>query len=1127
MAARRLALALALTLAWAPRAADGAVDQDACTAQLDRSKAAVNANGQVIVQGAGASFPNRLYQDSVFAYALANAGVAVTYASLGSGKGVCRIKSYCDKCAHPFVSGNSTPGTDAAMPGNVDFAGSDAPLVEADYAYMGDAQMYPAVAGAVVPIFNLGAVGLYELVLSPLVMSQIFRQCLNASAGPCQPGSISLWNDPAIVALNPGKEAALGAAGAIQLIVREDSSGTTEIFKKSLSSFDPAFLSQVGVSQSGTWSNVRVRKASTNAGVTAVVVSQPSSIGYSVLAEAVALGVSQVSILKPGASSAVRATPESLAFAVMEKGLDFGNSGEPSTRLVADIHNAKSALSWPIAGYTYFVLRKNATRYGGDCANRAALLAFFEWFYQDNAVKLLAAKNGFAVLPSEVSALVLGRLRRDMYCNGEPVYKPPADIFQSGIRANKVVAGSVLTLLRDVYSILDSKITLPVLADDAPDAAARLLAAPHPVIQIGFSDNFAGGGGGGSSSGSSSSSSNSNSSSSGVRVVPFFGVASGVVFSLCGAEISACSSRAVTASMTPQTLAKVLSGAIADWSHPELQLALAGNATSVGSRPIAVVRAKGAVEAQWEARFVNQLAALTGTEVGLVNNSNTLFLDNYEMVKAAVYATPFALAVVPITAPLDPLGALAGIVLPSGNVSLPTIAAIESGEYPFVTELSVGFPASFSDASDCALLADGLAPAGRFARLVFWLLHGATVKAPTNQNGMGFLSARNPDLLAALEDARYAVTCNGVSLMAPAHELHIVPGAFRMAMYVLLGLFAALATAASVWIVRHSRDFVVRASTHTFMLQILFGAVIAMTTVVPLLQDDSELFAISIGGGGGGGSSSSSSRTTTTTTTSNLSTTGSVGERAALAANVARRLDFACMSIPFFFFTGYSFIFTPLLLKTWRINMLLNHKKIRRAVVIPNSLLIKMECVVLCFVGLILGLWAAVDPLRWERTVLQFDSVSGLPTESIGRCVCEWPMRFLAPLLVATIASIIAGVHLSYIARDAPVAFSEGKWIAVALVNFLECFTLCTPILAITSSQPQLDIVIKCMFVSLVSLGTTGFIFGPKIVMWSSGQLTAGLGDFSRQSTTHSSSGTSTAGAASKVFPSREPSSAS
>lgn len=192
-------------------------------------------NGKIVVQGAGASFPLKIYQDAIFAYQFQNDESVVTYQSTGSGKGKCRIMSYRDKCDNPFEG----TGDDTIRPIFVDWAGSDSLLKDAEYAAYPDLQMYPAVAGAVVPIYNLGpeAAG-QDLILTPMMVSQMFRKCFNASRSDCIEGSITHWNDSRIVALNPHLEPILQGMGEVIPVVRFDKSGTTEIFKKSLADFE-------------------------------------------------------------------------------------------------------------------------------------------------------------------------------------------------------------------------------------------------------------------------------------------------------------------------------------------------------------------------------------------------------------------------------------------------------------------------------------------------------------------------------------------------------------------------------------------------------------------------------------------------------------------------------------------------------------------------------------------------------------------------------------------------------------------------------------------------------------------------------------------------------------------------
>ena len=76
----------------------------------------------------------------------------------------------------------------------------------------------------------------------------------------------------------------------------------------------------------------------------------------------------------------VTATPESVSAALMEKGLSFDNKPtDPggTLALTADVHDSTSNSAWPIAGYTYVVIRKNYLRPGATCRHRKATLEFW------------------------------------------------------------------------------------------------------------------------------------------------------------------------------------------------------------------------------------------------------------------------------------------------------------------------------------------------------------------------------------------------------------------------------------------------------------------------------------------------------------------------------------------------------------------------------------------------------------------------------------------------------------------------------------------------------------------------------------------------------------------------------
>ena len=390
-------------------------------AELDSlSRQGIDNDGRVIAQGAGSSFGGVMYRETVFIYNFYSESTVVSYDSSNSGRGKCRVMSYTTECDTPF--GSDGTGTDVDVPIYVDYAGSDSLLKNDQYAAYPDLQMYPAMAGAVVPIFNLGpsAKGV-ELILTPTLVAQMFRKCFNDTLAECYPNSVTHWNDSRIVQLNPTLQPILEGAGEILPVVRADISGETEIFKKACSEFDSEFQSQIGASSAPTWNGANVTKRIFVKGVMAYVNRVVGTIAYVSLGDALSTGQNIAALSRSG--TVIRASQDSIKQAMIEKGLDFGNNGDDPRRLTADLHNTIGDNTWPISSYTYFILRKDTLRPGATCANRKATLEYLSWFYGAHEVDAVGKSKGLAALPETVRDTVLGRLRSDMKCNGVIVYE--------------------------------------------------------------------------------------------------------------------------------------------------------------------------------------------------------------------------------------------------------------------------------------------------------------------------------------------------------------------------------------------------------------------------------------------------------------------------------------------------------------------------------------------------------------------------------------------------------------------------------------------------------------------------------------------------------------------------------
>ena len=335
------------------------------------------APGSVTLNGSGSTFQAPAESEYAFAFPLVDPAVVINYQGTGSGAG---IKAITD--------------------GTVDFAGSDA-VLSADQITAGkDLQMYPFLAGATVLMYNIPELDPKgpALILDGNTLVGIYN------------ATITKWNDPAIVALNPQIASKLPAK-QITAVHRSDGSGTTAIFTAALTSFNSAWT--LGSSTTINWP---VDKAGNgvggngSAGVAAAVQNTPESIGYVEYSYAISNKI-PFSQMVNKAGKTVSATPDSVVSAMS----DFASTFTP--QLTDTIVNGSGAGSWPIAGYTYIIIHQTSMT---DCVKASKLVEYINWVLTNSVATSRAKALGYVPLSSAVQQLALAKLGQ-VTCNGQPV----------------------------------------------------------------------------------------------------------------------------------------------------------------------------------------------------------------------------------------------------------------------------------------------------------------------------------------------------------------------------------------------------------------------------------------------------------------------------------------------------------------------------------------------------------------------------------------------------------------------------------------------------------------------------------------------------------------------------------
>lgn len=312
------------------------------------------ASAQMMINGAGATFPYPIYSKWFDEYAKVDPSVRFNYQSIGSGGGIKQILSQ-----------------------TVDFGATDGPMSDENLGKApGKILHIPTVAGAVVLTYNLP--GNPALKLDADTIAGIFL------------GQIKKWNDPKLAALNAGAKL---PEQDIVVVHRSDGSGTTFIFTDYLSKVSGEWKGKVGNNTSVNWPAGIGGKG--NEGVSGQVKQTPGAIGYVELIYAVQNKMPYAEV-KNSAGAFVKPTAESVTAALAAADIpdDFRFS----------MTNASGKDAYPIAGATWLLVYEQQK----DAAKGKKLVAFLKWAMGDG--EKMAKDLDYAPLPESVQQRVLKRI---------------------------------------------------------------------------------------------------------------------------------------------------------------------------------------------------------------------------------------------------------------------------------------------------------------------------------------------------------------------------------------------------------------------------------------------------------------------------------------------------------------------------------------------------------------------------------------------------------------------------------------------------------------------------------------------------------------------------------------------
>ena len=309
------------------------------------------------ITGAGATFPYPIYAKWAEAYKK-ETGVGLNYQSIGSSGGIRQIN-------------NKT----------VAFGATDAPVKGEDLDKLGQVQ-FPAVIGGTVPVINLEGFRPGELQITGAVMAEVFM------------GNIVKWNDPKLVALNPGKK--LPDAN-ITVVHRADGSGTTFNWTDYLTTVSPEWASRVGRGAAVKWPAASSVGGKGNEGVAANVNRVKGAIGY---VEYAYVKKNNMTFMQLQNKNGKFVSPDDLTFAAAAAGADWFSVPGMGISIV----DQKGDTVWPVTTASFIIMYKDPA----DKKSSAEVLKFFDWSFKNG--KKMAEELDYVSLPDVLTKQIRERV---------------------------------------------------------------------------------------------------------------------------------------------------------------------------------------------------------------------------------------------------------------------------------------------------------------------------------------------------------------------------------------------------------------------------------------------------------------------------------------------------------------------------------------------------------------------------------------------------------------------------------------------------------------------------------------------------------------------------------------------
>ena len=282
----------------------------------------------------------------------------------------------------------------------------------------------------------------------------------------------------------------------------------------------------------------------------------------------------------------------------------------------------------------------------------------------------------------------------------------------------------------------------------------------------------------------------------------------------------------------------------------------------------------------------------------------------------------------------------------------------------------------------------------------------------------------------------------------------------------LFAINAGMSAFYIIWTILNSSHQIVRYAQPTFLCMIAFGCIVSSTTILFLGVEDDE---------------SDGNLYYAKLTSAIDAASKTADDVLGTNSSASRPADLSCQMLPWFYSVGFVLTFAPLFTKLMRVYRIFANQSMK-AIRITMPQMFGWIFGVLALDVLILAIWTSSDPIKYVREILEEDQY-GHPKSSVGLCLTEDdPMPYIGAIMGFHILVLLVGNYLAYKTREVGTAFSESKYISIAMVSNLQVLALSIPVLIIVADNATSNFFVRAGVIFLNDFTVLNLIFLPKFL---------------------------------------------